>query len=557
MLTSLNIGRVEFDGGAAVKQRGGALVAGASPRTRMTSDFSSGATGLGGYAGASNGRRMVKFSTSDPGANSLLQYEGPVLRARSRALVRSNTYAKSAERAWVSKLVGTGIKPRFAGNCKLPEPLQRQVLLAWEEWQEQCDARGEVDFYGLQAQAARELFAAGEVLARLRPRRTQDGMRVPLQVQLLEPDLLPHSQTLSSNMDKTVVAGVELNELGARVAYHMLREHPRDRIRFSGDMLNTQRVPAFVRLGDGSVVANVLHAFEPARSGQVRGEPLMTAAIVNLYQLMLFNDAELDRKGMAANIFGWTTMADAAFGPASESPDSDGIQEVELQPNTIATVPAGQDLKLEQMQDIPQAYADFFAVQLRAIASGIGLSYESLTGDLSEASFSSSRMGENEAQSRIQPWQSLLVHQLCRPTWRRWVRTALIAGAWKDANYPANAVEYERVFWQPPRKKSVNPVDDVKAAMLRVEGGISSRSQEIREDGRDPDEVREEIEKERASGWTADPSTQPVIGRPPNDPPPAAGSRREERDRGPGTRDQGPEEGLRDRGPGTSLEIVQ
>ena len=41
----------------------------------------------------------------------------------------------------------------------------------WLDWTDEADAEGFTDFYGLQRRAAREVFIAGEVFFRFRPRR--------------------------------------------------------------------------------------------------------------------------------------------------------------------------------------------------------------------------------------------------------------------------------------------------------------------------------------------------------------------------------------------------
>ena len=43
----------------------------------------------------------------------------------------------------------------------------------------------------LQRRAAREVFIAGEVFFRFRPRWPQDGLTVPLQLQMLPSEMLP------------------------------------------------------------------------------------------------------------------------------------------------------------------------------------------------------------------------------------------------------------------------------------------------------------------------------------------------------------------------------
>ena len=54
----------------------------------------------------------------------------------------------------------------------------------------EADAEGFTDFYGLQRRAAREVFIAGEVFFRFRPCRPQDGLTVPLQLQMLTSEML-------------------------------------------------------------------------------------------------------------------------------------------------------------------------------------------------------------------------------------------------------------------------------------------------------------------------------------------------------------------------------
>ena len=53
-----------------------------------------------------------------------------------------------------------------------------------------CDADGRLDFAGIQKQALRTVVESGEVLVRRRIRRPEDGLPIPLQLQVLEPDHL-------------------------------------------------------------------------------------------------------------------------------------------------------------------------------------------------------------------------------------------------------------------------------------------------------------------------------------------------------------------------------
>ena len=76
----------------------------------------------------------------------------------------------------------------------IEEPeLKAQVQRLWLDWTDEADAEGFTDFYGLQRRATPEVFLAGEVFLRFRPRRPEDGLTVPLQVQMIPSKMLPLS----------------------------------------------------------------------------------------------------------------------------------------------------------------------------------------------------------------------------------------------------------------------------------------------------------------------------------------------------------------------------
>ena len=65
-------------------------------------------------------------------------------------------------------MVDAGIKP---SSLIKDSGFKARVQKFWLDWTDEADAEGFTDFYGLQRRAAREVFIAGEVLFRFRPRR--------------------------------------------------------------------------------------------------------------------------------------------------------------------------------------------------------------------------------------------------------------------------------------------------------------------------------------------------------------------------------------------------
>jgi len=198
-----------------------------------------------------------------------------------RDLVRNNPHAAKAVAVPVNNIIGSGLMPCAAsGN----NTLDRKVATLFERWTAECEADGQLDFYGLQTLICREMVEAGEVLVRRRLRRSSDGLPVPLQLQVLEADFL--DATKSGALDAgRLVQGVEFNPVGKRRAYWLHAEHPGDAYGAMQNGLQSRPVPATV----------IAHVYEKQRT-QARGVPWGAAVIRSLRDLDDYEVAELVRK---------------------------------------------------------------------------------------------------------------------------------------------------------------------------------------------------------------------------------------------------------------------
>ena len=116
----------------------------------------------------------------------------------------------------------------------------------------------------------------------------------------------------------------------------------------------------------------------------------------------------------------------------------------------------------------------------------MGLTYELLTGDLSQVNYSSIRAGLIEFRRRIEAlqWQ-LLIPGLCQPVWRRFVAVGQATGA-----LPPGLIGAE---WTAPRFEAVDPLKDVQADILAVRAGLMTLKEAIARQGYDPASVLTEI----------------------------------------------------------------
>ncbi len=435
----------------------------------------------GGLEGAMMHRRLIAWRATQENINGLLASGGDVLRARARQIVRSNPYASNAADSFVANAVGTGIKP---SSLVADQALKDIIQQKWLAWTDEADADGLTDFYGLQAMAARAMFEAGECFIRFRPRRPSDGLTVPLQLQLLEAEMLPLNKTETTSYGNTIRCGIEFDGIGRRVAYHFFRKHPGDSTE-QGNTGEIVRVPA----------SEILHLYRPMRPGQIRGMPWIAPALVKLFLLDQYDDAELDRKKVAALFAGFITKAAPEDNVVGESAaDSSGAAIAGLSPGTMQVLFPGEDIKFSSPADVGGSYEMFQYRTLLSIAAALGVPYTNVTGDLKAANYSSIRAGTVEFRRRLQQFQfATLVFQMCRPIWLRWEQTAALSGALSLPGFATDPSRYTPVKWITPKWEWVDPLKDRQAEKIAQEMGWKAPSDIIEEEGNDVDETYRRI----------------------------------------------------------------
>ena len=437
------------------------------------------------YDGVGSGRRALAWSVSNPGAVAALLFTQHELRAKSRDLVRRNAWANSALESYVANAIGTGIKPQ---SMVQDATVRESIQALWRDWTVDADAAGLTDFYGLQALACRAMLEGGEALVRLRYRRPEDGLPVALQLQVLEAEHLPVTLNTTAENGNLIRAGIEFDRLGRRVAYHLYRSHPEDGMLapMSGDGgLTTVRV-------DG---AEIIHLFRALRPGQIRGEPWLARALVKLNELDQYDDAELVRKKTAAMFAGFITRLSPEDNLMGEGlPDASGAALAGLEPGTMQILEPGEDVKFSQPADVGASYAEFLRMQFRAVAAAMGITYEMLTGDLTQVNYSSIRAGLLEFRRRCEAIQhGVIVHQLCRPIWRAWMEQALLEGALALPQFTEKKRDYFAAKWIPQGWQWVDPKKEFDAMLTAIRAGLLSRSEAISAFGYDAEDIDREI----------------------------------------------------------------
>ncbi len=440
------------------------------------------------YDGVGSGRRALAWSVGNPGAVAAMLFNQNELRAKSRDLVRRNAWANSALESYVANAIGTGIKPQ----SMVADAEQREAIQTlWRNWTVEADAAGLTDFYGLQAMACRAMLEGGEALVRLRYRRPEDGLSVALQLQVLEPEHLPVHLNSTADNGNLIRAGIEFDRMGRRVAYHLHRSHPQDGM-----------LAPMSGSGDASIVridaSEIVHLYRALRPGQIRGEPWLARALVKLHDLDQYDDAELVRKKTAAMFAGFVTRLNPEDNLLGEGlSNSQGVALAGLEPGTMQILEPGEDIKFSQPADVGGSYSEFLRMQFRAVAAAMGVTYEQLTGDLTQVNYSSIRAGLLEFRRRVEALQhGVIVHQLCRPVWQAWMDQAVLEGSLNLPGYALDANtkrNYRSAKWIPQGWQWVDPLKEADAMKAAIRSGLMSRSEAISANGYDAEDVDREI----------------------------------------------------------------
>ena len=449
------------------------------------------------YDAGATGRRAQTWQTTMLGQNTLLWSNLDQLRARARDAVRNNPWAASAIDRFEANVIGTGIQPHWQ---HADPKIREQIHAAWNRWQQDADWCGQLDFYGLQALMAREIFEAGEVFVRYRLRPPKDRAYIPLQLQLLEGEQLPVWRNIPRLTNGHAVrSGIEFNGQQQRVAYHFYREHP-------GESMYYQAAYEIVEIP----AEEIRHVYRFTRAGQLRGEPRMTAVLALLYELEQYTDAALVKKKVAAMFAGFITkpVPEAQILPPDPGPQPNtgtpppifpdpGTANAKMEAGTMQELLPGESISFP---DLPSEsdFEAFMRTELHKFAAGVGLTYEQITTDLRGVNYSSIRAGLLEFRRACEQFQYMvLVQQGCQPIMKRWMDEAVLAGRLSLPGYFRDPYAYQDVTWVPPGWEWVDPLKEAQAAQMDVRNGFTSRSMVVRSRGLDPNEVDQQSAQER------------------------------------------------------------
>lgn len=457
--------------------------------------------------------RLTKsWTRTDVTVNMALAKDLRVMRARSRDFFRNNEYGRkfaSLIRTNVVGPMGFTLKVDCRRLDGTPDRSDgERVQAAYRRWAKrgQFDVTGKLSEEQFDQLAATMIARDGEVLIRL-VEGSDRGIH-GCQVQLLSGHLLDEDLNRDLEGGKRIRMGVEFDVWMKPIAY-WFRKGPKSADLHGSLTQHYDRVPA----------AEIIHLFVAEEVDQWRGVPWAYAALRRARQLDQYDEAALVAANVGAAKMGFFQQKDPEAGPpmTADDPDEDGEELAESQEFTTAAepgqfdvIPDGYELT-EWDPDYPHAnYDSFVKAVARALATGCLVSYHGLTGDLTDVNFSSIRSGtldEREMWKHLQGW---FIRSWKEPAFEWWLARAMLFDSDLKRLPYAKFDKFNAPAFFGRRWDWVDPQKDVNAAREAVSLGIKSRQQIIRESGRDPEEVRRELEQEEAEWGFLRPAAAPA-----------------------------------------------
>lgn len=462
--------------------------------------------GASAYEGAVHSRLTWDWTLAPIlSANQELRYDHRTLVARSRELVRNDPHARRFIGLVETNVIGHhGIRLQAqvrdtAGD--LDRETNSAIEDAWADWgrPEYCTMDGRLDLVGFQRAAIRAWGRDGEALARMIPAAPNP---YGFAVQLLDADQLDLDFNDRLRDGSEIRMGVEMDRWGRPVAYHFWTHHPTEH----GTTRKRERIPA----------AQVLHYYDVDRPGQARGVPRMANILQTLRMLHGYREAEVVAARIAASKMGFFEVdPEAVDNPAT--PGAGASLDMEAEPGKLGELPPGYSFSPWDPQHPTSAFGDFEKAILRSLSVGTDMAYASLTGDLSDANYSSIRTGALTERDFHRLRQHDFAKRFLGPLYRSWIRWAVTTGAL--ALPMTRLADLTAHTWRPRGFPWVDPQKDIQSHILAIQHRLDSRTSVIAETGKDIEEVFEEIleEEELAEEWGVD---LPTASSAPASPPP-------------------------------------
>lgn len=441
------------------------------------------------YHGASHRRESMRaWHPSRGSADRDVVFSLPTLNARSHDLVRNVPVAAAAVLTMTTNVVGCGIHPRPRVQADLlgitqaeADDFEHKARVLWElvANSKNIDAERRSTFYQLQDLALRTRLVAGNCFA-LMPFRPAPAWPFGLAVKLLDGNRVRNP---TGQLDTDCFAGgIEVDEYGAPVAYHITTKPPNGML---GDstILDTIRVPAY---GETTGRPLVLHLFEQDRPDQRLGVPWLAPVIEAIKQQGRYQDAEL----MAAVVSGMFTVfvktasgspdwgGNATAGDVERAGISQQRGEIGMKYGGVVDLAEDEELQFADPTRPNPNYEPFVNAIFREITAGLGIPVEQVLKRF-DSSYTAARAASLEGWKTYRRARADLCADFNQPVYETALAEFISLGLLNAPGFfedPLRRALWSTAIWVGEAPGQLNPIVETQALKLQVDEQFKDRS---------------------------------------------------------------------------------
>lgn len=456
------------------------------------------------HGGASRRRTWAREWDSESGsAKRDIEENRKLLRERSRDLFMSAPLATGAVKSSRTSCIGPGLMPKpkidyeFLGiTQEEANRIQRLIKKEFAIWAEStlCDNNDLNNFYELQQVVFSDWLNNGEEFVLIKYGKPLKYMPYQLRLSLVEADRICTEGSYDGGYDgydkkakngNTIVNGVETDEAGKVVAYHIASRFPGE---YGSGSLKWARVE---KRGAKTGNPNILHIFNAERAGQYRGVPFLAPVIQTLKQLTRYTEAEI-MAAVVNSLFGIfiTTKAGEEIegfggnGEEAEEKEGDvpGVDEdkIKVGTGTVTFLREGEEVKAVESAHPSNNYDAFVNSMALQIGAALEIAPEVLLKKFSN-NFSSSKGALNETWKSFKMYRKWFIDDFCQEVYVLWFNEAVSKGRVNAPGYFDSILvkkAYTNATWNGPAQGHLNPVQEVTAAILKIQNGLSTHEDE-------------------------------------------------------------------------------
>ncbi len=416
-----------------------------------------------------------------------------VMQARSRDLVDNTAVGRRFIQLSKSNIIGTVMRLQMKirrGTGDLDTVANEKIERAWKGWskRENCTVTKRQTLRQFQKKAVASFKMDGEVIVQIKRNFDND---FDFALMFIDPERLDLNLNLPRSKNTNEIRlGVEINRFGEPQRYFFKKQS----FNISTVIVGTTGIT-----NDHDIVpaSEIVHYYDDDRVGQTRGYPVMASVMTNIRNLDGYVEAELVAARVASAKMGFYIDKDGSGITGEEEAGDTGDLIQDAEPGAFEVLPPGTEFQTFDPTHPTTAFPDFTKAQKREIASGLGVSYETLASDLKGANYSSMRAGLLVERDQWTMDQDDFIDSVMTPIFNAWLPIQLLNG---NIMLPFRKIDkFNDPHWQAKRWPWVDPSKDVKAAIEEIDNQLKSRGQVIAERGGDREDTFLQIKADEVS----------------------------------------------------------